>query len=286
MNNNKDPMDQIITEDLLREAEAIDEETEAAGVESMPHDLKEKLKQRLHEQIEASEKERVYAQLSDEDKKALELGRRMLKESEDAESDGKVVYRRKKRKVFLAVAAVAVLVLAMGITSIGGAERIAEMMKIVFGSREILQVDTDEDNYIVGIDKEEEAYQAIKDVFGVDAVKPTNWPEGTVFIASEIDEELQTAMLIYECKGENINYFICSNHKNSSWGIDVEDRLVDEYYVESMIGELEIKEYESIESGVRSYATKFSYRELEYFLIGVMEQDEFDVLVKKLKFFQ
>ena len=30
MNNNKDPMDQIITEDLLREAEAIDEETESS----------------------------------------------------------------------------------------------------------------------------------------------------------------------------------------------------------------------------------------------------------------
>ena len=286
MNNNKDPMDQIITEDLLREAEAIDEEIEAAGVESMPSDLKEKLKQRLHEQIEATEKERVYAQLSDEDKKALELGRRMLKESEDAESDDKVVYRRKKRKVFLAVAAVAVLVLAMGITSIGGAEKVIEMMKVMIEGREVVRVDTEKDNYVVTEEQEEEAYQEIKDVFGVDAVKPTNWPEGTVFIASEIDEELQTAMLIYECKGENINYFICSNHKNSSWGIDVEDRLVNKYYVESMIGELEIKEYESIESGVRSYATKFSYQELEYFLIGVMEQDEFDVLVKKLKFFQ
>lgn len=284
MNNNKDPMDQIITEDLLREAEAIDEEIEAAGVESMPQDLKEKLKQRLHEQIEASEKERVYAQLSDEDKKALELGRRMLKESEEAESDGKVVYRRKKRKVFLAVAAVAVLVLAMGITSIGGAERIAEIVKIAFGSREIVQVDTEEDNYIVGIDKEEEAYQEIKDVFGVDPVKLTHWPNGTKFVLAEIDKGLQTAVFAYECKGECINYFISSRHTENSWGVDVEDEQIDRYYIESINNKLEVKVYKSVNSGIKSYATKFSYQGLEYFLVGVMEKEEFDFLLKNLKF--
>lgn len=285
MNNNKDPMDQIITEDLLREAEAIDEETEAAGVEPMPEDLKEKLKQRLHEQIEASEKERVYAQLSDEDKKALELGRRMLKESEDAEGDGKVVYRRKKRKVFLAVAAVAVLVLAMGITSIGGAERVIEMVKVIIEDREVVQVNTDEDNYIVTKTEEEEAYQEIKDVFGVDAVKPTNWPKDTIFISAEIDRELQTAMFVYECDGENINYFISSHYTDSSWGVDVEDRKTDQYYVESMNGKIEIKEYESKDSKIKSYSAKYTYEELEYFLIGVMKREDFNFLVKNLIFF-
>lgn len=285
MNNNKDPMDQIITEDLLREAEAIDEEIEAAGVESMPQDLKEKLKQRLHEQIEATEKERVYAQLSDEDKKALELGRRMLKESEDAEGDGKVVYRRKKRKVFLAVAAVAVFVLAMGITSIGGAEKVIEMVKVIIEDREVVQVNTDEDNYIVTKTEEEEAYQEIKDVFGVDAVKLFHLPQGMKFMAAEIDSELQTALLIYKYKKNSISYYISSHYTESSWAMDIEDEETDKYYVESMIGEIEVKEYESEEHQIKSYVAKYTYEGLEYYLMGVMEKEKFNYLVENLIFF-
>lgn len=285
MNNNKDPMDQIITEDLLREAETIDEEIEAAGVESMPQDLKEKLKQRLHEQIEASEKERVYAQLSDEDKKALELGRRMLKESEDAEGDGKVVYRRKKRKVFLAVAAVAVLVLAMGITSIGGAERIAEIFKIEIGDREIVRVETDEDNYIHTNEDEEKAYQEIKVVFGVDPVKLFHLPQEMKFGVAEIDSELQTALLIYRYKENNISYYISSHHTESSWAMDIEDEMTDKYYVESMIGNIEVKEYESEEPQIKSYVAKYTYEGLEYYLMGVMEKEKFNYLVENLIFF-
>lgn len=285
MNNNKDPMDQIITEDLLREAEAIDEEIEAAGVESMPQDLKEKLKQRLHEQIEASEKERVYAQLSDEDKKALELGRRMLKESEDAETDGKVVYRRKKRKVFLAVAAVAVLVLAMGITSIGGAERIAEMMGIMIGGREVIQVDTEEDNYIVTKTEEEEAYQAIKDVFGVDAVKLFHLPQGMQFSTAEIDKELQTAVLLYEYKKNIIYYYISSHNTESSWAIDTEDGMTEQYNIEHDDSEIVVSEYEARDSKIKSYSAKFTYKGLDYYLTGVIEKENFDFLIENLIFF-
>ena len=46
MNNNKDPMDQMIVDDLLKEAASIDEEIEKANVESMPPNLKEKIKER------------------------------------------------------------------------------------------------------------------------------------------------------------------------------------------------------------------------------------------------
>lgn len=285
MNNNKDPMDQIITEDLLREAEAIDEEIEAAGVESMPQDLKEKLKQRLHEQIEDTEKERVYAQLSDEDKKALELGRRMLKESEDAEGDGKVVYRRKKRKVFLAVAAVAVLVLAMGITSIGGTERVIEMMKVMIEGREVVRVDTEEDNYVVTEEKEEAAYQEIKDVFGVEAVKLVHWPDKVRFVAADIDKEMQTALLSYEYRNNSVNYFISSHHTDSSWGIDVENEVTDHYCIELEKAIAEVHEYETPELKQKMYSAKYNYNGIEYFLIGIIEKEDFEFLLKNLNFF-
>ena len=68
---------------------------------------------------EAREREEAINNLSEEDRRALELGRKMLKaEVGTADtSEKKVHYRRKPLKIYLALAAVIVCVLAMGITS-------------------------------------------------------------------------------------------------------------------------------------------------------------------------
>lgn len=279
MNNNKDPMDQMIVDDLLKEAASIDEEIEKANVEFMPPDLKEKIKEKLHRQMEEQERERIYAQLSEEDRKALELGREMLRKEE------KVVRRKRCRKVYVAVAAVAILVLAMGITSVGGAERVIEIVKMAIGDRELVKVNTDEENYIVKKDVEEEAYQEIKDVFGVEAVKPTDWPDGTVFVEAEIDEELQTALLKYEYEGELLVYHISSHYTTSSWGVDTENKITDSYYMELEKAKIEIKEYEKPSSKTKCYSAKYSYCGLDYFLNGSIKKEEFEVLIKNLRFF-
>ena len=274
MNNNKDPMDQMIVDDLLKEAASIDEEIEKANVESMPPDLKEKIKEKLHRQIKEQERERIYAQLSEEDRKALELGREMLRKEE------KVVRRKRCRKVYVAVAAVAILVLAMGITSVGGAERVIEMMKSMVGEREVIKVNTEENNHIVEIDKEEVAYQKIKDVFGVEAVKPTDWPDGTVFVGAEIDEELHAALLKYEYEDEIISYYISSQYMTGSWGIDVENKVTDKYDINLDKIKVKVQEYEKPQTKIKMYSAKYNYKGMDYFLIGVLEKRDFEYLVK------
>ena len=55
-------------------------------------------------------------------------------------------------KIYLALAAVIVCVLAMGITSMGGPERIVRMMTQNVGDREVDQVDsnhTDKENKVI-----------------------------------------------------------------------------------------------------------------------------------------
>lgn len=276
MERKKDPMDQIIREDLQMEAEAIDRDLVEAGVQEMPVDVKERIKGRLYEQIAEYERERVYAQLSPEDREAMEYGRKMLAQ--------KAAYRRKPVRVYVAVALVAVLVFAMGITSIGGTERIAQIIGIKIGNREITRIETD-DNHMIINEREEEAYQQLKDVFGVEAVKIFHRPEGMEFVASEIDRDLQTALLIYEYKENNIHYFISSHYTDSSWGRDVEDEVTDQYYIEHDKAKIEVKEYEKPETKTKRYSANYVYNDLEYFLIGVMEQEKFDFLVKNLKFF-
>lgn len=276
MEKGKDSMEQIVTEDLIKEAEAIDEEM--AGVElEVPAGLKEEMKKRLHAQIDEYEKQRLYAQLSEEDRKALEMGKEML--------ENKRVYRRKSKKMYVAVAAVAVLVLAMGVTSIGGAERIAKMMGIKVGDRELIQVNTDEDNYLVTYDDEEEAYQELREVFGVETVKIFHRPEDMKFLESEIDEELQIALLKYEYEGNVISYYISSHHTKSSWGVDVEDKLTDQYVIEHEKCEIRIKEYETPESKEKIYSARYTYKDMEYCLIGIINRADMEKLLKNLIFF-
>lgn len=285
MEQRKDPMEEIIVEDLLYEAERIDKELEGQEI-IIPEGVEEEVLAKLHEQIDEYERKRIYAQLSEEDRRALELGKEMLKDRADDTKD-KVVYRKKHKKVYAAVAAVAVLVLAMGATSMGGAERIAEMIGIKVGTREVVQVNTDEDNYIVSSDNEEEAYQELKDVFGVDPVRISLWPGNVKFLKVVLDEELQTATLVYEYEGEMINYFISSHYTDSSWGRDVEDTVISKYTVQhEKKGDLEIQEYEIKEKNQKRYSTHYTHDGLEYFIIGTMEKSEFEYLVKNLKFFK
>ena len=289
MDNKKDLMEQIIKEDLLAEAESIDKEYAAAGSPAMPADIKAKIKANLDKQIAEMNREHAYSQLSDEDREALELGRQLLKEKASEEtkvSEKTVVYRKRPKKVYVAVAAVAVLVLALGVTSMGGAERIAEMIGIKVGTREVVQVNTDEDNYIVTSDNEEEAYQELKDLFGVETVKIVHWPDGAKFLSSEIDVDLQNAVLIYEYNGELMNYFINSHYTQSSWGMDIEDTIVDRYYIEHQKkGNIEITEYEVNGSKINRFSARYEHSGLEYFLIGTMEKEEFENLIKNLIFF-
>lgn len=278
MDKNKDPMDQIIVEDLLHEADKIDKEIARADMPKMPEDVKARIKAKLDGQIEQLEKEKIYEKLSEEDRKALELGRQMLEREE------LVVYRKKKRRVFLAVAAVAILVLAMGVTSMGGPERVVEKIKVLIEDREIVRVETAEDNYINTPENEEKAYQKIKDVFGVEPVKPQYWPNGTAFVNAEIDEVLQTAQLLYECDGEVISYYISSQYTDSSWGMDIEDELKDRYCIERGTVQIEIMEYLPPESEMKLYSAKYTYNSLNYFLVGSMKQSDFDILIKNLTF--
>lgn len=284
MDRKKDPIEQMIEEDLLMEADSLDREIAEAKVEPMSAEVKERIKNKLHEQIAEYERERVYAQLSDEDRKALELGREMLKKESGA-SEEKVVYRKKRTKLYLTLAAVLILVLAMGVTSIGGAKRIVQMVKSVVGTREVVKINTDEDNYIVTSDNEEEAYQELRDVFGVDVVKLVQWPGSTKFVSSEIDKELQTALLKYEYEGESVHYYISALYTDSSWGIDVEDEMTDSFYCEHENGRILVREYEIYDIKTKRYSAQYEHNGLEYFLIGTMEKTDFEKIVKNLIFF-
>lgn len=282
MEERKESLEKFIKEELMQEAEDIlAENARDKEGQSMPAGAKERIWRNIQTEIAAHEREERYSSLSDEDYRALRLGQEMLERKEEEKKSA-----RKKRGIrfYLGLAAVLILVLAVSMTSFGGAERVVRFMKSMVGDREIAQVDSSEDNLVIVEENEEEAYQAIKDEFGVEPVNIARVPEGMWFVSMELDKSMQVAEIFYSCNGENIVYFISASYKISSMGVDVEDRVINEYQTEKRGCQLNIKEYETPDVLIKRYSANFKYMGMEYFLIGTMKKGEFEIIIDNLHF--
>lgn len=283
MKENGADLDQIIKEEIEKEAGEIQEIIQNSDAEDLPEDRKERIHQKLQEQIESYEREKVYKQLSQEDREALELGKQIQKERQEEK------VRRGKgwgqlQKAALNLAAVMALVLVLGITSVGGPERFVEIMKRAVGGREVVQVDSDEENLKIAEEQEEEAYQEIKDAFGVDPVKIIIRPKELKFVQLEMEPTLQVAEMYYQYKGENIVYFINASYSGASWGMDTDDTVIDTYYKEIQDTKIEVKEYRINAEYETRYSASYKYKGVEYFLIGTMDKENFELIIENLYF--
>ena len=176
------------------------------------------------------------------------------------------------------------LVSILGITSVGGPARLVEMVRTMVGEREVIKVNSDEENLKIAEEREEEAYQKIKDAFGVDPVKIIGRPDGLRFSELEIDNTIQIAEMYYQYKGKTIVYFINASYAETSWGIDVEDEVTDSYQIEKRNIGIELKEYQVANSKEKRYSASYKYGGVEYFLMGTMEKEDMEIIVKNLHF--
>lgn len=285
MSNKNQSFDENLKEEFKRAGARTQREVEASGVEHISDVQKERIHAKLREQIAAYEKEKIYAQLSEEDRKALELGKELMRKQEDEAAEKKVIHKKKPVRIYLVIAAAVVMAMAFGVTSIGGPRRIIKMMTSSVGDREVEKVNTNEDNKVIEKEREEEAYQEIKDILGIDPVRLVEYPSGMKYSGVEIDETLLTAEVMYTYHEKNVAYLISANYTDGSWGIDTEDKCVEEYQ-ENIAGvKIQVKRYQINEAGESRYSAKFSYKGSEYYLIGTMGKEDFEKIIKNLYFF-
>lgn len=302
MNDKKDEFKECIArefEEIAREEEEFLENDTSLVV---PEGTKEAVLARVREQIrayemeqtrkETEEREEAINHLSEEDREALELGRKMLKagigQNDPEEPSGKKVRRKKKPlKMYLALAAVIVCVLAMGITSMGGPERIVRMMTQNVGDREVDQVDsnhTDKENKVIEGEDEEKAYQEIRNNFGTDVVKIFICLPEMYFNSMELDKDKQMADMYYYYNNKTIAYCINVSYRDGSWGIDFEDPIDQEYSEEIHGCRIKITKYKPNQKGLPRWDARFEYNNIEYLLTGTMKQQEFEKILNNLFF--
>ena len=256
MNDKKDEFKECIArefEEIAREEEEFLENDTSLVV---PEGTKEAVLARVREQIrayemeqarkEAEEREEAINHLSEEDREALELGRKMLKagigQNDPEEPSGKKVRRKKKPlKMYLALAAVIVCVMAMGITSMGGPERIVRMMTQDVGDREVEYTVKGEKVKTIENEDEEKAYQKIRDTFNTDIVKVILCLSDMTFDSMNLEKDKQVAEMYYNYEGKTIAYIINAPYRENSLGIDFEDSVEKEYTKKLMAVKLKLQ---------------------------------------------
>lgn len=291
MSEKKDQLKEILKNQLNKEAKQIEEEVGLNDNEEIPNELKIRMKNALDQKIREREmrsedmkRTDAYAKLSEEDREALRLGREMLKN----QSEEKKIYtmRRKKRNIrrIVALAAVLILVMAVGMTSIGGPERMLQFMKSSVGGRKVSQVDSSDKNKVIEEEDEEKAYEKIEKEFGIAPVRLWWYPENMEFENMILDTDIQVAEVDYLYKDKKIEYFVSASYGEVSWGYDNEDKKIDYYCEQVKSTDIEVTEYETPETERNRYVAEFEYKKLHYCLSGELTKEEIENILKNLYF--
>ena len=263
------------------EKEMVDEiESYMEEVDSQPDvaesPLPPELQAKIHQQIETRALAREKAEQE-----------RMSKEERELIRLGKIYRKRRKARKYVVLAAALVAVLALGITSIGGPEKVVEKINWMLAGREQTNVDSDDDGIVQleGVE-EEEAYQQIEDKFGFFPVRIAYLPDGVEFLTAKIGDEIQGVTITYGKNGNaKVIYFIRPNYRDGSLGKDVEEEVLSDYQMKVQEVQITIKERWVEKSNEVRWSAEFAYQNVQYYFVGMdVPKGEFEKIVKNLFF--
>lgn len=261
---------ELITQAMEREAEEIMEEVNsdpAMKDVKAPEGMHEELMQMIYEY----ERQKVYAQLSEEDREYLQIGKSYMK-------------RRRLNRYIILVAAV-VFVLAFGTVSIGENKSLFDFVARVFSGGEQEIVDSDEVEPILYL-HEDEVYEKIEEEYGFVPVKLGYLPENTKFYEATFGEGIQIINMIYEMGDElSLSYIIRPNYREGSFGTVVEDERILEYQMKVNDVDVTVTEYNILEAGIQKWTIQFIHEDVVYMIrISKVQKEEVERIVMNLDF--
>ena len=273
---------EVLSNESLKEVQAPDTLREA-----LAKSIKEYEKNRTDAPSEESEEigisiEEFCEKLSKEDRESYFRWRAAEEKKKAKKARKRFHFPRKKRAVFV-VAATMVLVLGIGMTSLG--PYWLKVADLVLGNENTVTVDTEGEDRILTTDvSEKEAYEQIKEELGIEPVQLQYMPAGMEFDRCVIEKELGTAKLLYLYQEQILEYEICYQYSDVARSISTEDNLLQSYKKEKDGVEISIREFqvESIEQSM--YSVTFERQDVLYRLRGIINREEMEKIVENLFF--
>ena len=197
-----------------------------------------------------------------------------------------VVYRRKKKRLLLvSLVAVLVLVLGTGMTSVGSKSYWKVLWERITGDEPMKVINVEDMNQYSTEDVDEvAAYREIDDALGISVVRIIHRPKKMWFDQYVIDTKQEQAKLFYKYNNEIIQYTIYVNDQDSSLGRKEEDVKTGEYVVSTDKIEIKVEEFQIPKYSTHRQVANFEYQGVRYQLKGIMEKEEFEIILKNLYF--
>lgn len=236
-----------------------------------PEEIHDKLIKQIREHEEALETKRE--RLSQEEQELIRLGK---------------IYKKKRgRRKYVVLIAAVVCALAAGTISFGDGKKVIQEVKDMIAGRSQINIDDSENR--TGETKrisEVEAYEEIEEKFGFYPVKLISLPKGMRFTESVIDEKMQGVRLYYDdASAKRIIYYIATDYRAGSIGMDIEDTLIREYEKEVDNRKITIQEYQVEENGAKRYLIAFNEQEIQYWILLMgMDVSEVEKIAENLIF--
>lgn len=299
MKNEHEEMEKLLRGELDKEAQAILEEIEAD--ESLkdlklPDENEEVLMQKIQK---LEEKKAACEEMPEKDREAFRLGREMqaLQENGKTVSDDNEVdthktipFKKRRKKLYLLVAIVAVLAFAMSMTSIGEVPLVTEIKNQILGTSRMVKMNSEREGDATVVEStggEAEAYEEIRKTFGVEIVHFGYLPNGFDFTSYAIEKPLNRASMFYQYGDSILEYRILFLPGEQVAGYQVEDKILDERLFEVNDIPIELRCYEVTDSKKISYVAQFENEDIYYILNAVTDMDETEIIkiLENLKIF-
>ena len=202
------------------------------------------------------------------------------------ENTGKQYARKRGLRLWIALAAVLVLVMGLGVTSMGSKSYWKILFERIVGKAPVQMTNVEDMDSKETEEKSElDAYKEIEDTLKISIVRVGYKPQDLKFDNWIIEEDIQQAHLFYKYKGEIICYWVYMNNTDSSRGETTEDEKISEYIITVGDKEIQMEEYKVPNSDLNRQVAEFLYKGVHYNLKGVMEKEEFQKIVKNLYFY-
>lgn len=223
-------------------------------------------------------KKELYDLLPQEDQIALRRGRKLAKIEEKWKKNRKKIMQR-----------AAIIVLVGGVFVAGlGADASREQIMNIFGKvgsegQKVFLEKIDEE---ISDANEERDRKQINEELGINVPKLIYKPEGMVYESYELDDKIQSATMNYLTMDEKYYYIYMSKKAaDSREVIEIDGKVINQHLLSVEYLEKGVKvEQIGEKSGKSLYKADFYYDDVYYLLIGELEKEEFDEIIKKMIF--
>ena len=209
--------------------------------------------------------------LTEEDRKALEIGRKRL-------SQGK----RHKWVMRLAVnAAILVCVFMIGVSTEANRIKIVNVINTLVGKEALVRIDNETDREKTN-NQMEKAYEAIETQLGIKPIRFMHEVKGMEFGGYEIDSKIQTATIFYNYENTILTITMRAQDKGISLGEIPDGEIVETFDIKSGVGN--IKTVEIKETLGSKYMSQFIYNNTYCYICGEMPKEEYVKLMSSIFF--